>query len=212
MTNIPTETQIIFFLHFFADSSSPQEKRSFNTQIIRNMTAIVIKKFLILPAIVTNVFCTDSPQSVGLKKNVQISLLLNCARSVGSFACVATLVPLRRFISVFAVLPIAVKEKKVQRASKRIRNIDRKGYILTLAEREKKAILELRFFISGQNRKRVAFLLFLLLHFRFSLFPFFILFLFHSIFLLFFSDLVDIFEYFLFYEFFFLRVFLARDL
>ena len=39
------------------------------TAIVRNMTAIAIKKFFMLNAIVINVFFTESPAVLGVKKN-----------------------------------------------------------------------------------------------------------------------------------------------
>lgn len=39
------------------------------TAIVRNMTAIAMKKFFMLNAIVINVFFTESPAVLGVKKN-----------------------------------------------------------------------------------------------------------------------------------------------
>jgi hypothetical protein len=69
MTKIPTDVQMMFRLHFFTSSSSHHDKRSFMTAIVRNMTAIAIKKFFMLNAIVINVFFTESPAVLGVKKN-----------------------------------------------------------------------------------------------------------------------------------------------
>ena len=47
ITRIPTDTHIILDRHFFTASSSPEENKSLITQIIKNNTAISIKKFFI---------------------------------------------------------------------------------------------------------------------------------------------------------------------
>jgi hypothetical protein len=70
MMNIPTDIQMILFLHFLVSSSSLDEKRSLMTPMMRNMAAIAIKKFLIWNAIVVNVQRTPSaPVADGEKKN-----------------------------------------------------------------------------------------------------------------------------------------------
>ena len=70
ITNIPTEIQMILFLHFLVSSSSLEEKRSRITPMMRNMTAIAMKKFLIWNAIVVNAPRTHSePDAPGEKKN-----------------------------------------------------------------------------------------------------------------------------------------------
>lgn len=70
ITKIPTEVQIIFDFHFFTFSSSLDEKRSLMTPIIKKITAIAMKKFLIWNAIVVNASITPSdPQVLGKKKN-----------------------------------------------------------------------------------------------------------------------------------------------
>lgn len=70
MTNIPIEVQMILDFHFFTLSSSFDEKRSLMIPIMRNITAIAIKKFLIWKAIVvkTPIIPSDQP-SPGVKKN-----------------------------------------------------------------------------------------------------------------------------------------------
>jgi hypothetical protein len=60
ITNIPTDTHMMLFLHFFVSSSSLDEKRRRITPIMRNMTAIAMKKFLIWNAIVVNAPRTQS--------------------------------------------------------------------------------------------------------------------------------------------------------
>jgi hypothetical protein len=47
ITNMPTDTHIIFHFHFFTSSSPLDENKSLITPIIRKITAIAIKKFLI---------------------------------------------------------------------------------------------------------------------------------------------------------------------
>lgn len=47
ITNIPTDTHIIFPFHFLISSSPFDEKSSLITPIIRKITAMAIKKFLI---------------------------------------------------------------------------------------------------------------------------------------------------------------------
>lgn len=69
ITKIPTEVQIIFDFHFFTFSSSLDEKRSLMTPIIKKITAIAMKKFLIWNAIVVKASITPSdPQALGEKK------------------------------------------------------------------------------------------------------------------------------------------------
>lgn len=75
ITNIPTEIQMILFLHFLVSSSSLDEKRSRITPMMRNMTAIAMKKFLIWNAIVVNAPRTHSePEAPAEKKNQRIGL------------------------------------------------------------------------------------------------------------------------------------------
>ena len=75
ITNIPTEIQMILFLHFLVSSSSLDEKRRRITPTMRNMTAIAIKKFLIWNAIVVNAPRIHSePEDPAEKKNQRIGL------------------------------------------------------------------------------------------------------------------------------------------
>ena len=75
MKNIPTDVQMILLRHFLVSSSSLDEKRSRITPMMRNMTAIAMKKFLIWNAIVVNVPRTHSaPDDPAEKKNQRIGL------------------------------------------------------------------------------------------------------------------------------------------
>ena len=70
MTNIPTVTQTILFRHRFTFSSSAVEKRSLITHMMRNITAIPMKKFLIEKAILIKAFDIPTPHdSPARKKN-----------------------------------------------------------------------------------------------------------------------------------------------
>lgn len=70
ITNIPIDVQMILDFHFLTLSSSFDEKRRLMTPIIKNITAIPIKKFLIWKAIVVNTPIIHSdPPSPGVKKN-----------------------------------------------------------------------------------------------------------------------------------------------
>ncbi len=81
MTNIPTDTQMILFLHFLVSSSSLDEKRRRITPTMRNMTAIAIKKFLIWKAIVVNAPRTPSdPLTPAEKKNERSGLAKSSRR------------------------------------------------------------------------------------------------------------------------------------
>ncbi len=70
ITNIPIDVQMILDFHFLTLSSSFDENRSLIIPIIKNITAIPIKKFLIWKAIVVNtpIIPSDQP-SPGVKKN-----------------------------------------------------------------------------------------------------------------------------------------------
>ena len=75
MINIPTEVQMIFDFHFLTLSSSLDEKRSLSIPIMRNKTAMAIKKFLIWNATVVKLPIIQSdPYSHAEKKKSWMTL------------------------------------------------------------------------------------------------------------------------------------------
>ena len=86
--------------HFLRSSSSPLRKRSFTIPIMRNITAINIKKFFIAHAIFTNEFCTLSLHNVGVtKKSVIQPFPAKVARSPLTLLSTVTVDVSRKFAS-----------------------------------------------------------------------------------------------------------------
>lgn len=112
MIKIPTDTQIILDLHLLRLSSSLDEKRSLMTPMMRNMTAIAMKKFLIWKAIVVNIPITHSPHAApGVKKNSRTGEV-NSSKRVLEFVVVPRFVSRTLVSSGTAEVVLAIKKKE----------------------------------------------------------------------------------------------------
>jgi hypothetical protein len=124
---MPTDTHIIFHFHFFTSSSPLDENKSLITPIIRKITAIAIKKFLIWKAITVNAQRIPSePESHGVKKK-----LLRGLMNVSSPSLVFVVDPT---LTSRILLSIA----GAQSADGIIKNNERKAKIIRISIYEKK--------------------------------------------------------------------------
>lgn len=117
ITNIPIETHMILDRHFFTASSSDDEKRSLMMAMMRNMTAIAMKKFLILKAIWTKVFIIPGvPVLPGEKKNSCIGMM-----NSSSTELVLPLVPMSVLRTLISWIAQVGTDKKREKSAIRMR-------------------------------------------------------------------------------------------